>query len=483
MDKDGYANSPGKINGNEYTEASIQREFDNIKARSLGAISCESPLRLDYSPDKIDNTILSIKRALSKSTDQVAHSWWVPLTFEKLGDLLQSVAKRKSTNHELPILSRNELMQEIDIYCNKSPGSSVLLAKMKTDHKLLERAILYLEAVGDVLQASDELLIDPIGWFSSFLAHFIKDDLAVSTIQVDSMALRSRQRGTVNLDKIVNALEHEYKSPQKHVSQIMTLLCSLELCVPVQRFEQNASSMMEDAASGSMTYLFPCLLPPLQSHSELTGLTASHSLSSVSSIRGHRFRERSGFIPPGLFAGVLARLYQRLQSVVMHPTRMWKDYASLEFNNKATLVILRLDMDEAIIDVVGLASQNERLFVGAAKGQASVVIWMAHLIKMFLRDYSQLKFEESWLCPNPQCHGIDVGSSMPSEHRGSEFMLSSKTTLQSKIRTHDCDIEGCWRFLGTGHSLARVLLRTGCRSDVCRTCNFEPVFTLRDKMS
>ena len=390
------------------------------------------------------------------------------------------MAKQKLSDHELPILTRNELIQEIDSFCAKSPCNSILLSKMKTDRKLLDRAINYLEAVGDIMQAGKEwLLIDPIGWFSSFLAHFIKDDLAVSTVQVDATALR-RQRGAVSLDEIVNALGHDYKSPQEHVSQIMSLLCGLELCIPLK--SSNGKDMTPPADSPAL-YLFPCLLPSLISHSELANCdgTMRNLSPSAFAVRGHRFREKSGFLPPGLFVGILARLYQRLQSGVMHPSRMWNDHAILLFNNKATHVLLRLDLENAIIDVIGYASKKEQLFVGAAKGQASCVVWLTHLIKMFLRVYSQLKFDESWLCPNPKCHAFTDGwgcNRVPSDYRGKEFALAP--IKQSRKDTHDCDIEGCYRFLGKGHSLERMKLCADSINDVCQTCNCEPVFKLRE---
>ena len=273
----------------------------------------------------------------------------------------------------------------------------------------------------------------------------------------------------------MHALKHEYTSPQQHVSQIMTLLCGLELCVPLKMNEHRTSGQVSD-----MSYLFPCLLPP-SSISELTscGLMTSEYFSNVSAVRGHRFRELSGFIPPGLFVGILARMYQHLEYNIMHPTRMWKDHAVLVLNNGRTRVILRCDLDNAIIDVIACAPENEQLFAGAAKGQACIVIWIVHLIKMFLRSYSQLNFEESWLCPNPSCHGIDNCSITSSEYRGSEFVLSSS---KPRHKTHDCNVEGCWRFLGTGHSLEQMKLRTGC-PNVCQTCNNKPVFTLREKIS
>ncbi|KAL7550920.1 hypothetical protein ACHAWF_014130 [Thalassiosira exigua] len=462
-----------------YTTANIQSEFDAIKRRSLGAISCEYPLLLDYRPGQIADAIATVKRALTTSTERIARSWWVPLTYETLGEVIRQVAERKTKDHELPILTREELMHEMDGYCNRSHEDSTMMAKMKADSQLLQRAISYLEAVGDVMQAGDGwILIDPIGWFSSFLAHFIKDDLAVSTIQVDSASLRSRKRGTINLDEIVVALKHEYQKPQQHVAQIMMVLCSLELCVPLKATGHHPQPI---------SYLFPCLLPPLMSQSELRDceLLNSANLSASWSLRAHRFRESSRFIPPGLFVGILARMYRHLQHGAMHPARMWKDLAVMEFNNGTTFVLLRLDLGKAIIDVIGWAPQNESMFVGAAKGQASIVVWIVHLIKALLHSYSQLKFEESWLCPNPVCHGFDSGLAPSSAYCGSEFLLKPKRPGRSKFKSHDCSADGCWRFLGTGHKLESIMLETGPLDECqpCASCNIKPTFTLRDKIA
>jgi hypothetical protein len=260
-------------------------------------ISSTCPLFLDYSPNKIVQTVSNVKAALSSSLDEVGHSWWVPQTYEVLAKILQEVAKQKNACHELPIVTVGDLLMEINLHREKTQDDSLLLSKMNSDSKLRQRAINYLEAVGDLMQTGQYLLLDPIGWFSGFLAHFIKDDLACTTIQVDAATLRG-QRGTISLDEIVKALGHEYKSPQENVSQIMSLLCSLELCTPLDN-----------------AYLFPCLLPPLSSTSELLAFDTPHSIA----IRGHRFREVSGFIPPGLFVSLLARMYRKMQRGVMHP--------------------------------------------------------------------------------------------------------------------------------------------------------------------
>ena len=456
--------------------AGIMDDFLDIK-RVSGAITRCGPLLLDYSPRHIIQTIDSIKSDLSKSLDEVSHDWWVPSSYEALADILRGVAKQKASNNELPILTKNEMLHEISAFCDKSPDTSLLLTKMKTDAQLLQRAINYLEAVGDVMQAGDQLLMDPIGWFSNFLSHFIKDDLAVSSIQVDSSALRD-QRGIVHLEDIVTALKHEYESPEEHIFEIMELLCRLELCAQV----------VDSSFPASTSYLFPCLLPSLMitSPSELGDSIMGEYSSTQPAIRGHRFRESSGFIPPGLFVGLLARLYQKLEKGTMHPSTMWKDHAVLVVN-KTIHALVRCDVDHATIDVVAFATDNEQLFVGAAKGQASIVIWLAHLIKMYLRNYSALTFEEAWLCPNPMCHGFDDDINVAYEYTGSDFILSP---TKSSGTQHDCNVEGCWRFLGSGHNLEPVKLTSQVRicpypaecSNVCQTCNKEPIFSLRESV-
>jgi len=436
----------------------ISNEFNRIKEQSSGAISCNEALRLDYRRGSIDDTINRAKQALSKSTNEVAHSWWVPNSYETLSKIAQELAKTKSANHELPILTRDQLIRAINDYCDKAPHSSAFLIKLTTDPQLLQKAIEYMEAVGDVMQAGGQLLIDPIGWFSQFLTHFIKDDLAVSTIQIDNSELR-QQRGTVHLDSILRALEHEYVSPREHIAQIMELLCDLELCVPLCK----------------TSFLFPCLLPPLSTSVELLDEGFLNS-PNIFAVRGHRFRESSGFIPPGLFLGIVARLWQ---VGAMHPNRMWKDAAVMFLNNNATRVLLRCYPDQSIIDVIAFAPSSELLFVGAAKGQASVVIWLVHSIKMFLRNYSQLKFDEFWLCTNPECHGIRDGATRYS-YQGSEFPLSPRAAHRNN-KSHDCNAEGCLRFIGVGHSVDAMQWRgSGEGSAVCTTCGNTQVFRLRD---
>ena len=280
---------------------------------------------------------------------------------------------------------------------------------------------------------------------------------------MSASSLRNR-RGTVKLDDIVTALKHEYKSPEQHISQIMKILCRLELCVQI----------VDSSAVAEIVFLFPCLLPTLPSPSDLVTHLNMNEYTTNPTVRGHRFRESSGFIPPGLFVGLLTRLYQKLGVGIMNLSFVWKDTCILTVN-RTTHVVLRCDIVTAIIDIIGIATDNDQLFVGAAKGQASIVIWVRHMTKQYLRSYSQLSFEEALLCTNPQCHFNATSYS----YKGSIFRLAS--TSNSNHDSHDCNVEGCWRFLGCGHSLEPMKLQRDCLS-VCQTCKKKPVFTLRDKV-
>jgi len=122
------------------SEELISNEFNRIKEQSSGAISCNEALRLDYRPQSIADTINRAKQALSKSTSEVAHSWWVPNSYETLSKIAQDIAKSKSANHELPILTRDELIREINDFCEKVPQSSALLIKLTTDPQLLQKS-------------------------------------------------------------------------------------------------------------------------------------------------------------------------------------------------------------------------------------------------------------------------------------------------------------------------------------------------------
>ena len=136
--------------------------------------------------------------------------------------------------------------------------------------------------------------------FASFLAHFIRDDGNPPAEVV---------RGVVSLVDVVAALRHEYSSPEEQVPEVMTLVCKLELCLP-----------HAEAAPDAPAYLFPCLLPAAsaaelaahwpapKSPPEAAAAAAADPAAAAPVVRGHRFRARLGFLPPGLFPGLVARL-------------------------------------------------------------------------------------------------------------------------------------------------------------------------------
>ena len=114
-------------------------------------------------------------------------------------------------------------------------------------------------------------------------------------------------------------------------------------------------------------------------------------------------------------------------------------------------VLLRLDEPNATLDIVAAAPTAEALFVGAAKGQASVVVWLVHLIQSFLRrSYAQLAFDEHWLCGSPACHGLThaTDDARFGVYVGTEFAVEPCRRHRGE---HVCESEGCWHFLGTAH--------------------------------
>ena len=123
----------------------------------------------------------------------------------------------------------------------------------------------------------------------------------------------------------------------------------------------------------------------------------------------------------------------------------------------------------------------EALFVGAAKGQASVVVWLAHLVRNFLRRaYAQLRFDEAWLCPSPRpTPDPGRGSAAPSRcaYVGTLFAVSPRKRPASE---HVCEAEGCWHFLGQGHKRETMRhIDEQPEPPVCVQCGTEARFALR----
>jgi hypothetical protein len=508
----------------DVVNAAIEDELDAVRS-SIPNITESPPLCLDYRPECIQTTVEEIRGALSGAADIVARDWWVPSSYETLAELVRRMEDEKKSNREVPIVSRKELFEELP---------SVGLHHMHEDPQHFKRGIEYLEAVGDVMTDDrlDCLLLDPISWFASFLAHFIRDDDIVTSVQLES---RLVERGVVSLEDVVSALKHDYARPREQVAQIMSLVCRLELCIRYNNDkdcetnddsddeckveEQGTPHDSQDEGSShesigeapGVTYLFPCLLPPATA-SELAkhwppAMQQEPSLSESLVYRGHRFRSRNGFFPPGLFPGLLARC-RLLRSGILSSERMWKNCAVLWFGNH-TRVLLRIDLssegeienNNAILDVMGAAPTAEGLFIGGAKGQASAVVWVVHLVKMFLRrSYPQLETDEFFLCPSAECHAINANAlheKKPDDndndndeevfhpcrscYNGTEFPAMPQSGKRYK-GDHSCEADGCWSQLGVGHKIEQMKPKATTEQHGllrCTNCRREARFALR----
>lgn len=452
-------------------------EFQRLRTE-IGEGLGDEPVRLDYRQDAVEATMARVRRRLASAADTVAQDWWVPASYERLAEVVRRLGLEQKDQRALPMLSREALQKTL----LSEPDESLKL--MGGDPQLLQRGVEYLEAVGDVLidERVDCLLLDPVGWFASFLAHFIRDDGNRPAEVV---------RGVVRLPDIVAALRHEYDQPEAQLPEVMALVCKLELCIR-QSDAAHKSHNEDDEA-----FLFPCLLPAATPHElsqhwpglgdDAAAAATAASAATLPVIRGHRFRATSGFVPPGLFPTLVARL-ARLPEGCVHSSRLWNNAAILRF--PASRVLLRLDLDSATLDILVAASSDEKHFVGAAKGQASVLKWMSHLVSSFVRrSYERVPFTEARLCPSPECHSLGGGGSgsggadpgSPLRYKGTEFVVESPMSSAVVARVcaeHVCEREGCWHQLGTGHKLVPTRLRDG-EEQVCVGCKQTPSFALR----
>ena len=422
-----------------------------------------------------------VRRRLGEAAEAVSSDWWVPASYERLLPIVtrcvrcvRALRARKERERSLPIVTREELRSAVEVDGHAS------LCRLCSDPLLMQRAIDYLEAVGDAMsdRRLDVLLLDPVGWFAAFLAHFVRDD---GNLCADVV------RGVVALPDIVAALQHGYSAPEAQLNEVMSLVCSLELCVELSRLEKDAA--------GCGRFLFPCLLPlvsapELACHWPAAEATATPLAALV--MRGHRFRARDRFLPPGVFPMLVARL-ARLPAGSVSATRLWRDAAVVRF--RAASALLRVDLAAATLDIVVAAPNDAYHFVGAAKGQASAVRWLAHLVRQMLaRGYPSITFDEAWLCPTPSCHGVPCGGGDGDEgapvagaaadrdfgtYCGTEFPLEPTAAKPG----HACEHEGCWNFLGTGHRLEPLQLRAAAAGAeapaVCASCGQQPYFPLR----
>ena len=439
------------------TEGIFLDEFEQLR-RELGNELGDAPLRLDYSPSAAASSMRTARERLSEAVEAVAQNWWVPQSYEQLAGMVRRLGREMKAARQLPILSIDRLRQEL----REEAGHRSLC----DDPQLLKRGLDYLQAVGDVMTDDrlDCLLLDPVGWFASFLAHFIRDDGNRPAEVV---------RGVVSLEDVVVALRHEYEEPEEQVPAVLTLVCKLELCLP-----------HAEAAPQAPAFLFPCLLPSA-APGNIARYWPSAAAAAAPVIRGHRFRAALGFLPPGLFPGLVARLRllngrlpRGSPDDCVHSQRLWNDAAVLVF--RQTRVLLRVDLASATLDVVAAAPADEWHFVGAAKGQASVGRWVAHLIRQFLwHSYKQIAFNEAWLCPSAKCHGLELTSTdLPASfgaYSGKEFLLEA---IKPKASGHVCEQEGCWHQLGVGHKLEPMALQAG-QQQVCGSCEREAYFPLR----
>ena len=402
--------------GEARATAAVAAEFDALSTEAGGGVSGAlgaSPLWLDYRGKEATTTMEHVTERLTEAAEVVSRDWWVPASYERLADLVRRVGHEMAARRALPILSRSQLQQALK--GNDDEG----LQRMASDAQLLQRGVEYLEAVGDVMsdERLDCLLLDPVAWFAAFLAHFIRDD---------GNPPAEVQRGVVAESDVVAALRHEYTRPDDQVPEVMALVCKLELACP------------HTTAGGEPAYLFPCLLPSATPDDLAAYWPAAEANAAAKAsgeplvVRGHRFRASGGFMPPGLFPGLLARL-RHLPKGCIVPEQLWSNAAVLAFPN-ASRVLLRADVAAATVEVVAAAPKADGLFVGAAMGQASVIVWLGHLVRTFLQGYEMVPFEEAWLCPNPECHvggGACCATSFDLEvggFRGSE---------------HKCENEGC----------------------------------------
>ena len=146
----------------------------------------------------------------------------MPKSYERLAEVVRAIGHSKAQQRALPILTRAELRAAVEAAGQES------LVRMCSDPLLLQRGVDYLEAVGDVMSDPrlDVLLLDPVGWFAAFLAHFIRDDGNPPAEIV---------RGIVTLTDVVRALRHEYTAPEQQVPEVMSLVRHLELCMSCSR--------------------------------------------------------------------------------------------------------------------------------------------------------------------------------------------------------------------------------------------------------
>lgn len=108
----------------------------------------------------------------------------------------------------------------------------------------------------------------------------------------------------------------------------MSLVCGLELCFPCS------------AADGAKAYLFPCLLPAVSAEEVSSNWPVAIGAPNADRqlyFAGHRFKASEGFLPPGLFPVLLARMATRLPPSCIDVSRLWSNCAVLLFGEVVML--------------------------------------------------------------------------------------------------------------------------------------------------
>jgi len=196
-------------------DAAVKLELGSIQ-EATASLSLPPFIKLDYRPESIDETLDTVLQKLSKAATLVAKDWYVPASYDELSKIVQRLYRDKKSRRELPLVQKEELLEVVAI--------SDKLQRMHRDPQLFQRGLEYLEAIGEVLtdqRLEGQLLLDPIQWFASFLAHFIRDENVVTSISDVSSRV---QRGCVSLTNVLEALKHEYANPRQQVPQIMSLV-------------------------------------------------------------------------------------------------------------------------------------------------------------------------------------------------------------------------------------------------------------------
>jgi len=243
------------------------------------------------------------------------------------------------------------------------------------DSFLLDRAILYLTSQGDIFAPDclNDVLLDPIGWFTEFLAFFIRDD---------GKEIVKFQEGVCSLNDIKDAFQHkyDYKSPDYNLPKLMSVLCELDLC------------MQTDAVN--VRYLFPCLLP--EASREYLNEEWAKSVKTFRSkfhplvFKVHRLFSTKMFLPPGIFSKLLIRLSKKKWPV--EGKKVYRNWAKWMFKDFHLSVSVYSEKGILDLTVVG-------------KNCGPILDEFAFICRRFIKSQCpDVELKESWLCPSCLSH-------------------------------------------------------------------------------